>query len=814
MKRLLTCLVSFQFLHWTAAAPAVQLVKDGRPTCTVAIPDDASPQVRGAAELLVETVAASTGAKLPVVPASKLAPGGGAVHIGRTKVSPKTTEHLKGLDGDGFVRFPVDAKTLVIAGPTDWGTEFGVCEFLETCVGVRWLLPGPHGTYVPKKTDLTGPTTLIRQEPAAFSRLFSGLKGRAQLTWARRNRMHGRVQFHHQLLRLFPPETYTKTHPEFFPIRDGKRYLPANNNTHGWQPCFSAPGIVAEAVKNIKAHFAKHPDATSYSLGVSDSAGHCQCAACQAKDPGGVNFIGIRDVSDRYFEWCNAVVVGVLKDYPDKWFGCLAYRQVAQPPRRVKVHPRIIPYLTYDRLKWARPEQQAEGHKITEWWHRTSPTIGWYEYIYGTPYLLPRVYFHTMAGNYRYARRHGVRAHYAEAYPNWGEGPKLYLSLKLQWNPDRDVDALLRDWYVCCVGPDAAGDLAAYYALWEAFWTGPALKSGWFSAKGEYLRFSSPAYLNAVTPDMMVRSRALLEATVAKTKTDDQRARARLLLRAFEYYEASAYAYLGCQASGNKPIRTEQDALNALSHVGSTIGMALKRRRLVESFQDDPLLRHSLPPSRYGLLSGDAWGASNFWAVYPWLKSSQAVRDRVAALAGSQDREVARAAKAMLDIHGGKLAPVSTNPGFEQGEGPSAKGWSFWVKFAGRLRRTRDVCRSGEWSVVAEDFQRGGPHQSIPVTPGRYFGMCRAYVPKGQVSDGTVELSITMRDATGQNLGSGKSLVTPPPGRWILIAAQLDVTARSEGKDVTHVLFCPIVDGFAKGQRVYLDDCVLYRLAD
>ena len=82
MKRLLMCLVSLQSVYWTAAAPAVQLVKGGRPTCTVAIPDDASPQVRGAADLLVETVAASTGAKPAVVPASKLAPGGAAVHIG------------------------------------------------------------------------------------------------------------------------------------------------------------------------------------------------------------------------------------------------------------------------------------------------------------------------------------------------------------------------------------------------------------------------------------------------------------------------------------------------------------------------------------------------------------------------------------------------------------------------------------------------------------------------------------------------------------------------------------------------------------
>ncbi len=57
-------------------------------------------------------------------------------------------------------------------------------------------------------------------------------------------RMHGRIGFHHNLIRLFPPETYTQTHPEFFPLHGEERFLPATNSTHHWQPCFTAEGIV------------------------------------------------------------------------------------------------------------------------------------------------------------------------------------------------------------------------------------------------------------------------------------------------------------------------------------------------------------------------------------------------------------------------------------------------------------------------------------------------------------------------------------------------------------------------------------------
>jgi hypothetical protein len=248
--------------------------------------------------------------------------------------------------------------------------------------------------------------------------------------------MHGKIHFHHNLINLFPPEQYTKTHPEFFPILNGKRYLPPDNKTHAWQPCFSAAGIVEEAIKNICKYFSEHPKKTSYSLGVNDSRGHCECDKCLTNTK--KNFLGIRDNSDKYFAWANAVVKGVLKKYPDKWFGCLAYSDVAQPPAKISVHPRIIPYMTYDRLKWVHRKFEVPGKKITKLWRKKSSTLGWYDYIYGTPYLIPRVYFHKMADYYRYGYGNGVRAMYAEAYPNWGEGPKLYVALKLQWNPKLD----------------------------------------------------------------------------------------------------------------------------------------------------------------------------------------------------------------------------------------------------------------------------------------------------------------------------------------------------------------------------------------
>ncbi|WP_145061891.1 DUF4838 domain-containing protein [Adhaeretor mobilis] len=608
----------------------IPIVRDHLAQGVIVIPDEPSIRNRKAAALLSEYIEESSAATLSIVHESKVPMQGSRIHVGRTQFAKQSHLHLSELDADGFVIHPVDEQNLVIAGPTDWGTEFGVCEFLEEVVGVRWLLPGEDGTYVPKRPAIVGPREAVRQEPASISRFMSGFPNVVQSEWARRNRMRSRIDFHHNLLHLFPVEKYSKTHPHFFPIQNGKRYLPSEGVIDGWQPCFTAEGIVKEAVKNINEFFRTHPEATSFSLAVNDSGGDCECATCQSRDTGENNYLGVRDVSNRYFEWCNQVVTEVLKSYPDKYFGCLAYYQVGVPPTELKLHERLVPCLTQDRMRWFDQSLEKRGRELTESWANASPTLGFYEYLYGTPYMLPRIYFRQMAENYRYAKRQGVRVHYAEVYPNWGEGPKLYLALKLQWNPDQDIDKLLNDWYTTCVGEQAAPALAEYYELWEEFWTSPELANGeWFtSSNREYLNFYSPDYMELVSEDIIRRSRELLDLTISNTKTSEQKKRAELILQAFGYYEASAYSYLASQKH-LKTISNEEEALEFIALTLKGGAMAEKRQELHGKFYDHPVLVHPRPISmrQHERLRCEAWGVGSLWPIYPWLEKSQDVQD-------------------------------------------------------------------------------------------------------------------------------------------------------------------------------------------
>ncbi|MBT3375711.1 MAG: DUF4838 domain-containing protein [Lentisphaerae bacterium] len=534
------------------SARQLRIVKDGTAKARIVVSARPSGKVLEAAAVLAETLQESTGALLPTVRGdTPSAPGIISIHCGRTSYVQGLKLDLDSLDLDGFVISFPDATNIVLAGPADWGVEYAVYEFLERHIGVRWLFPGPLGKVVPKRRDLTVAASDIREQPAFKHRLFSGL-GRTeeadqrgqQALWARRNRMHGRVKFHHNLWRLFPPETTTDSHPELFPVLKGERFLPVPpegkttaQDTHTqvcWQPCFTAQGSASEAARRISEYFDKTSDATSYSLGINDSNQYCTCATCTAVDGGGKNVIGVQNVSTSYYRWCNAIAQGLEPTHPDKLLGLLAYNGAYSPPQGFQLDDQIVPFITYDRMKWAAPHIERGGKSLTEDWSRSARVLGWYDYIYGGQfYLAPRVYFHRMADYLRYGYANNVRHYYAEAYPStdWHEGPKLYVALKLLWDPSRDVDRILDDWYAAAVGPKAAPFLGRYFRLWEEFWTGPVLKTGWFKRNGnrQYLDFGSSAYLEAFTKANLQTCIDLLATTVQKAPAGPERQRAQYI---------------------------------------------------------------------------------------------------------------------------------------------------------------------------------------------------------------------------------------------------------------------------------------------
>ncbi len=537
----------------TVNAEDITIVKDHKAQCRLVVPKSKDQWLKLATDDLKDYIFKSTGAKLKVVydksPDNKLV----NIHIGPTDYVKKLNLDLP--SPQGFViQFP-DQKNIVIVGrPIDGielNTMYGAHCFLEKYVGVKWLFPLELGEYVPKHDSISVPMKNILEKPSFLRRSNSGLgkaykskKDRlAGLVWGmRQGYLSGSgLQYNHNIGNILPPDKYTKTHPEFFPEINGKRFLPKPNpknrkwRLNYWDGCYTAPGIVDEAAKNIIAYFDANPGKNSYSLSINDNVNICQCSKCRAKNkdfPEGMS-------SQSYYEWVNAVVKKVRKKYPDKYFGLLSYQKVVLPPKNIKLDDHIVPVLCRDLVYWADPETRKNvDEKRIDAWSAIAPTFGLWDYLNSGAYIVPRTTSHHTADTLKYLYKRGMRFYSGELHPapEWKNAPQAYLRFKLLWNINLDPDKVLKGWYEACVGKKAAPYLEQYYNLWEDFWTKRVIKTEWFkngAATRPYLERKTLGYLVALKQDDLDKCEKLLQKTCELAGTPKQKKRAKFILDYF-----------------------------------------------------------------------------------------------------------------------------------------------------------------------------------------------------------------------------------------------------------------------------------------
>ncbi|MBP1994049.1 DUF4838 domain-containing protein [Paenibacillus eucommiae] len=577
---------------------SVTIVDNGTVHAVIVYPEQADQQIVKAALTLQNYIERSTGAKLPVMSRdwALTDPNGVArINVGYS-MEARHRDLLDPMKDDGFI-IDTQNSSITIIGPMEWGTEFGVYRFLEQFAGAVWLLPGPDGDDVVQQRTITVPVGLIQDEPAVIARHFFGTDESYGLhiyaEWARRNGMHDSLSFHHNLSTLFDPNVFSD-HPEYYP----GGVLPTH--PYEWQPCFN-DATASAAVDRIVQYFENNPKAISYSLGTNDSINYCEANPNHPNYPNKTNSMGRVDMSNIYYAWVNKVAEGVTEydngKFSDKYFGLLAYLNVIDPPTGFTLHENVVPYITVDRMIWGDDDAKAADHALTEAWTAVASNIGFYDYIYGSLYHVPRIYMHTMADVYQYASNNKVIGHVGELFPNFGgEGPKPWVMAKLQWDPNQDVDELMHEWFVRAVGEDAAPYMAEYYAIWENFWTQRIFETDWYldwanqDVRTNFLPFHDYRYLGDVTEEELTTARALMEQAVDKATAGKQKVRAELMMLSFEYYEATALSFPRTSAAVPAD---EDEAWHDLAFIKNSYAYAKKRIELRESFRGDPILEMS-----------------------------------------------------------------------------------------------------------------------------------------------------------------------------------------------------------------------------
>lgn len=747
------------------AANPITLVHDRRPVATIVIPAAADPQVSHAASELVRCIKASTGATLPLINTGEEPSGEGTVvYIGMIGARSRSgiAASLSELDADGYV-LATGATSLTIIGPTVWGTRYGVIEFLERHLGVRWLIPGTNGEDIPERSTVTIEPSARADEPVFISRSLSPLSNGnawnstfAHQVWAGRNRTHSRLSFSHNLHSLMSvavfgdpnkPETYR---PEFYPIRNGQTSIPAIGRTSGWNPRFGAPGIAEAAAQRIIEHFTNNPDVVSYSLGVNDNGGFSEDDVDTTK----YSALGIYSLSEPYYRFVKSVAEIVLEAFPDKKLGLLAYNSVIDPPS-FPLPDNVVAMVTRDRSRWAT-RMAVDDQNMLKAWRAVCRNVGIYDYTYGHFYSAPRITMNATSEAYRWAAANGIRYYYSELYTIWGESPKEWILTRLLWNPRRDVQELSQDWADHAVGPDAAKHVLAYQNLWEKVWSEKVTQTSWYEAGRNrvYFYFNDASYLDAINPEHIAESRQHLQLAQSNAITPRQKARAGELLTTFQYYEASSLSYPRVPAAPTTSQEAAQLLDSSVATVDSALALAAKRQTLVTGWVSprDPL-RYLF--SSLGSSTWTGWNLYSVWELGRYLKaqgaSGQWLRDRLNALStSSASANVAEFAKMTLAVGDDQLSYLGQNTSFDDG---TMAPWL--VEYGDPLREPVELVSTPTSTGTGHALsypggQRGGGiSQTIPVQPGFFRFSVDVSASTGSWSGGSVLPTLVLRNATG-----------------------------------------------------------------
>ena len=445
-----------------------------------------------------------------------------------------------GLPGGGF-RWEASAAEIRLSAGTPQGIVYGAYALLEA-LGCRFLardcevLPAP-----PLILEEGG-----HEEAPAFAvrELFwrEAMDGefavRLRLNSARSSiapEQGGKAMFYnfsHTFNQLVPAERYFDEHPEYFSMVDGKRL---GTRT---QLCLTNPDVLRLCVEGVKKWARENPDYNIFSVAMNDWYQPCCCPACAAVDREEESQAGTM------IRFVNAVAEEVEKEFPGTMIHTFAYLYCRKPPKHVRPRRNVIVRLCSIECCFAHPidECGCETGGIDVQYGASRPfggdrrresaflrdLRGWSEicenlYIWDyttnyANYLQPFPNLNVLQANLRLFRRFGVRGVLEQGNFSRGRASalaqlKIYLLGKLLWNPDEDVDRLIRDFTEGYYGP-AAEPMRGYIGLWRHA-----------CGENDHATIYDPPSAAYLTPDRLNAAAALLDEATALAKEAPYRER-------------------------------------------------------------------------------------------------------------------------------------------------------------------------------------------------------------------------------------------------------------------------------------------------
>ncbi|HOU09877.1 MAG TPA: DUF4838 domain-containing protein [Clostridiales bacterium] len=432
------------------AAPRITLAENGASGYVIVAGKNACFSERTAAAEMAKYLKKISGADIEVV-TDDISESAREIVIGRTNREGKGTYTVDRafLGDDGFV-IKVAGEKLVIAGGEKRGTLYGVYTFLEEFLGCRWyskqfeIVPSVNPVTVKRATD-------VRQKP--FFTLRDCYWDCAQDSVYRAKVKLNSIQADSPVKPMEPyidviegvgysfegiinGSRYFQKHPEYF-------YVDSTGKRNPGQLCLTNPDVQKILKEYICGDILNHPDKELFTLYTNDSADVCLCDACSAVNNAEGTCVGtlMRLVGD--------IAGEVARIRPDATFRTLIWGNALTPPALTPIPANVSVQLCSIGCNMAKP-YETDSPAFCEYvrnWSAAGCELNVWDYSTNfTNYSMPCPNIGNIDDNIRFMAANNITGYFMQgnAYGNSGEFGELrsYLTAKMLWNPDCDIEAV------------------------------------------------------------------------------------------------------------------------------------------------------------------------------------------------------------------------------------------------------------------------------------------------------------------------------------------------------------------------------------
>ena len=490
------------------------LFLDGKSDYKIVISAYASTSEQTAAKELQQYIEQMSGALLPIT--NDLNTTGKRIIMGYNgRVKALTGAQMPEKDDESFT-YKTVGSDLLIWGGSQRGTMYGVFTFLEREFGIHWLTPSC--TVVPKYRGWKLPRLNHSEKPFIgyrYSNYFVANNAkwsahtRENMKWGPTINEYGNIEAYwgaHTMGEFVTTREFFGSHPEYFCLRDGKRY-----GGYG-QLCLSNPEVLEICKERLMQFMRRNPNYRIYSLSQNDNFLFCQCDKCKAIEDQYGGHSGI-------IVWfVNQVADAVKQEFPDKFVGTFAYQYSRQPPTNIKPRENVVIRLCSIECCFAHPldagcPQNEKFMSDLKGWAELAPHLFIWDYIVDyAQYIAPWPNFQVLGPNIKVFGDNKTIGIFEEAqYQSAGaefDEMKAWTVNQLLWNPNQDVDSLVSIFVKGYYGK-AAPYIKEYYDLCQRL-VKPDIHYG------IYIRENHEIY----SDDFILKAFAILDKAKAAAETE------------------------------------------------------------------------------------------------------------------------------------------------------------------------------------------------------------------------------------------------------------------------------------------------------